>query len=98
MQNSQSGDPTFAQGVPDQVEDTMIPEDNDVLPEPSVCQELYERSGECKKLLLVMCIGLTADDSRGARKLADIGSKPYANAKEKKSFKYTNEMLCNEVI
>ena len=65
---------------------------------PSLCQELYEYSGCCKKVLLVMCIGLYDKDNHANRKLADLLTEPYSLAKDKKAFKYTNDMLCNEVI
>ena len=65
----------------------------------SICQKLYLESGNSKNLLLTMCIGLSTIDADGkTRKLADLSLEPYASSKEKKSFKYTNEMLCQEVI
>ena len=65
----------------------------------STCQKLYIESGCNKKLLLAMCIGLSTSDAHGTtRKLANLSEEPYALAKDKKKFKFTNEMLCHEVI
>ena len=62
--------------------------------EPSECESLYTDSGNCKKTLLVMCLGLTSPDERA---LGDPTSPPYSTAVQKSLFGYSSDLVKQEV-
>ena len=75
-------------------EDSTLDGDRSFQGVPSECESLYTDAGNCKKLLLVMCLGLTGAEDRA---LGDPTDPPYCNAVQKTLFGNTSEMVKKEV-
>ena len=85
------------QGEKQHEEEDSSDDDSDEMSTPTVlddsnaseCKELYIAKGNCKKVLMAMCLGLDANVELGSDQLRPLGNptlEPYADAPQKASF------------